>query len=309
MMERLLKNNNVVKVVAFFLALTLWVYVTGDALRPSEDITRTFRDVPLSWLNLNDELAIMNIPSEIDVDLRGRAEILDNITPQNLKVFVDMKDLREGQHLLIPNAEVPRGVRVLSFRPQQVTIELEEIEAPQKPVNLEIVGEPKDGLVMGEPRILPNSVFVRGPRSILANVFQVKAVVNVEQAEGDKVQVVPVVAVTEDDQVVEGVVVNPAMVEVLIPFTQPQKTVPVRVPLEGDPAQGYQIRQIDIHPATVTIQGKVELLNTITEVITAPVNVSGTMETVTVELTLIVPPGVELLSTDKVTVDVIVDTL
>lgn len=308
-MERLLKNNNVVKVVAFFLALTLWVYVTGDALRPSEDITRTFRDVPLSWLNLNDELAIMNIPSEIDVDLRGRAEILDNITPQNLKVFVDMKDLREGQHLLIPNAEVPRGVRVLSFRPQQVTIELEEIEAPQKPVNLEIVGEPKDGLVMGEPRILPNSVFVRGPRSILANVFQVKAVVNVEQAEGDKVQVVPVVAVTEDDQVVEGVVVNPAMVEVLIPFTQPQKTVPVRVPLEGDPAQGYQIRQIDIHPATVTIQGKVELLNTITEVITAPVNVSGTMETVTVELTLIVPPGVELLSTDKVTVDVIVDTL
>jgi YbbR domain-containing protein len=306
-MERLLKNNNVVKVVAFFLALMLWVYVTGDALRPGEDITRTFRNVPLSWLNLNDELAIMNIPSEIDVDLRGRADILDNITPQNLKVFVDMKDLGEGQHHLTPNAEVPRGVRVLFYRPQQVTIELEEIEAPQKPVNLEIIGEHKEGLVMGEPRILPNSVFVRGPRSILANVFQVKAVVDVHQADGDKVQVVPVVAVTEDGQEVEGVVVNPAMVEVLIPFTQPQKAVPVRVPLEGDPAEGYQIRQIDIHPATVTIQGKVELLEKITEVITSPVVVSEAMETITVELTLIAPPGVELLSMDKVTVDVIVD--
>ncbi|MBS4030545.1 MAG: hypothetical protein KGZ63_03860 [Clostridiales bacterium] len=309
MMERLLKNNNVVKVVAFFLALTLWVYVTGDALRPSEDITRTFRNVPLSWLNLNDELAIMNIPSEIDVDLRGRADILDNITPQNLKVFVDMKNLGEGQHLLTPNAEVPRGVRLLSYRPQQVTIELEEIEAPQKTVNLEIIGESKEGLVMGEPRILPNSVFVRGPRSILANVFQVKAVVNVHQADGDRVQVVPVVAVTEDGREVKGVVVNPAMVEVLIPFTQPQKTVPVRVPLEGDPAEGYQIRQIDIHPATVTIQGKVELLDTITEVITAPVNVSEAMETIATELTLIVPSGVELLSMDKVTVDVLIGPL
>lgn len=308
-MERLLKNNNVVKVVAFFLALTLWVYVTGDALRPSEDITRTFRNVPLSWLNLNDELAIMNIPSEIDVDLRGRAEVLDNITPQNLKVFVDMKDLGEGQHLLIPYAEVPRGVRVLSYRPQQVTIDLEEIEAPQKTVSLEVVGQPKDGLVMGEPRILPNSVFVRGPRSVLANVFQVKAVVNVEQADSDRVQMVPVVAVSENGQVVEGVVVNPAIVEVLIPFTLPQKTVPVRVPLEGDPAEGYQIRQIDIHPATVTIQGEVELLNIITEVITAPVDVSEAMETITIELTLIVLPEVELLSTDKVTVDIIINPL
>ncbi len=308
-MERLFKNNNVVKLVAFFLALILWVYVTGDELRPSEDISRPFQDVPLSWTNLNDELAIMDIPSEVNVNLRGRAYILDNITPQNLKVYVDMKDLGEGRHLLTPNAVVPRGVSVLFFHPQQVSVELEEVEAPQKTVSLEIVGQPKEGLTMGEPRILPDSVFVRGPRSVLANVFLVKAVINIHQADGDNVQMVPVIAVAEDGQEVEGVVVSPAMVEVMIPFNQPKKIVPVRVPLKGDPAEGYYISRIDIHPATAAIQGKQEVLDMITEITTDPVNVNDAKINITIELSPVVPDGVELLLQDKVTVDVVIEQL
>lgn len=308
MMERLLKNNTVVKIFAFFLALMLWTYVTGDATRTNlPEVTRPFRNVPLAYHNLEEGLALMDISAEVDVELRGRSDILDGITPQNLKVFIDLVGLGEGTHRLTPNAEVPRGVRVISFRPQQVMVELEDVESPQVPITLEIIGTPADGFVMGEPRLLPNSVFIRGARSRLAEVDKIKVVVDIEGANRDRVQMVPVQVVNAAGQTVDGVVVNPAMVEVLIPFSEPQKEVPVRAPLEGVPAQGYKIRQININPATVTIQGQQETLQTITELLTASVNVAGATANVTADLPLVAPANIEVLFTGTVMIEIVVE--
>lgn len=305
MMERLLKNNNVVKIFAFFLALMLWAYVTGDATRP--DVTLSFRNVPLEYHNLDEGMALMSIATEVDVELRGRSDTLEGITPQNLKAYIELQGLEEGTHRLTPNADVPRGVRIISFNPQQVMVELEEVESPQVPVTLEIIGSPADGFVMGEPRLLPNSVFMRGARSLLANVDKIKVVVNIEGANNDRVQMVPIQAVDAAGQPVAGLVVNPAMVEVLIPFSEPQKEVPVRVPLEGVPAQGYRIRQININPATVTIQGQQDMIETIRELLTPSVSMAGATANVTVELPLVNPAKIEILYSGIVRIEIVVE--
>lgn len=304
MMERLLKNNTLVKLFAFFLAVMLWVYVTGDTMLP--DVTRQFRNVPLAWHNLDDRLELMEIPAEIDVVISGREDIIEGITPQNLKAFVNLRGLSEGTHRLTPNAEVPRGVRVISFSPQQITVRLEEVESPQMPVSLKTVGSPADGLVMGEPRIMPNSVFVRGPRSFLALVDRVQAVVDVSGATGDRTQVVTVEAVDIAGRPVEGVKLNPARVEVTVPLSEPQKTVPVRVPLEGSPAPGYQIRQVNLNPSTVTIRGSEEILAAIDEILTAPVSIEGASANIETELPLVAPENTTLLFQDLVQIQIII---
>ncbi|MCL4463264.1 MAG: CdaR family protein [Firmicutes bacterium] len=308
MMERLLKNNTIVKVFAFFLAMMLWVYVTGDALRANiPEITRTFRNVPLSWLNLDERLEIMNIPVGIDVVLNGRADLINEITPENIRASVSLEGLSEGQHRIFPTAEVPRGVRVLSFVPQQVAVTLEEVESPQKPIVLEITGSPADGFVMGEPQILPGAVFVRGPRSLLARVEQARATVDVDGADGDRVLMVPVQAVDAAGQVINNLVVNPEMVEILIPFSKPQKTVPIRVPLSGEPAAGYVVRQVTITPATVTLEGAEEDLATISEAVTEPANIANATENIILELSLSQPAGgVSSLFAGKVQVEIVI---
>lgn len=305
MMERLLRNNIAVKIFAFILAVTLWAYVAGDILRTNvPEITRTYRNVPLSWLNMGEQLEIMRIPGEVDVLLIGRSDILEAITPQNIKAFVDLRDLGEGRHQLAPNADVPRGVRILSFNPQHVVVELEVVESPQMPVSLDILGSPADGFVMGEPRILPNAVFVRGPRSILENVSRVRAVVNIEGATSDRIQMVPVMPVDAGGREVEGVRVNPSMIEVLIPFSEPQKTVPVRVPLDGEPSPGYRVRQVNIDPATITLQGPERDLAEVTEILTESVSINGLTENFSAELLLIKPAGLQLLPAETVRVEV-----
>ena len=309
MMERLLKNNTVVKVFAFFLAMMLWVYVTGDALRANiPEVTRTFRNVPLTWFNLDERLEIMQIPERIDVVLNGRADLINEITPENIKASVSLEGLGEGQHRIFPTAEVPRGVRVLSFFPQQVAVTLEVVESPQKPIVLEITGSPAAGFVMGEPRILPGAVFVRGPRSLLARVDRAKVTVNVEGADGDRVQMVPVQAVDAAGEVVNNLVVNPMIVEIMIPFSKPQKTVPVRVPLSGEPAAGYVVRQLTVTPAAITLEGSEEDLAAISELITEPVNITNATGNITLELPLRgLPEGVSSLFASKVQVEIVIE--
>lgn len=309
MMYRLLKNNTVVKVFAFFLAMMLWVHVTGDALRANIPVvTRTFRNVPLTWLSLDERLEIMQIPDGIDVVLNGRADLINEITPENIKANVNLEGLSEGQHRLFPTAEVPRAVRVLSFFPQQVLVELEEVESPQKPIVLEIIGSPAVGFVMGAPRILPEAVFVRGPRSLLGQVDRARVVVNVDGADGDRVQMVTVQAVDADGKAINNLVVTPSMVEILIPFSEPQKTVPIRIPLNGEPAAGYNVRQIAITPTTVTLQGSEESLAAISEIVTEPVNIAGANKNIFLELPLSQPAsGVSILFTGKIQVEIVIE--
>jgi YbbR domain-containing protein len=306
MMERLLRNNTIVKIFAFFLALMLWMYVTGVAQRENTPpLTRTFRNVPLAWINLDEGLEIMEIPAEVNVVLNGRSDLINGLTPEDIKAYVNLEDVGPGQHLLTPSAEVPNGVSVISFSPQQINVTLEEVESPQEPVVLEIVGAPADGIVMGEPRILPNSVFVRGPRSVLDRLDRVRAVVNIDEADSDRVQMVPVQAIDNSGAIMNDVAITPSMVEILLPFSEPQKTVPIRVPLTGEPAPGYKISQVNLIPAMVTLQGAEEDLAKITEILTDPVDVTGATATITLQLPLKAPDeAVKLLLDEPVNVEI-----
>jgi YbbR domain-containing protein len=253
-------------------------------------------------------MLLSEIPAEIDIVLRGGAGVIDGMAPDDLEVFVDLKGLGEGQHRLTPGAVVPRGVSVVSYRPQQVTVVLAEIIVQQRQVSLVVSGEPAEGLVMGEPRLLPEDVFVHGPRALLPEVFRVIVSVDVSGTAEDYRQTVIAVPLNEAGEVVSGVTLKPAQVEVLVPVFEPQREVPVRVPLEGEPAEGFQIRQINVTPETVTLRGGDNELQRVAEVLTSPVSVAGASASIVMETDIIVPETAEVIAPGKtVTVEVVIE--
>ncbi|HZK24593.1 MAG TPA: CdaR family protein [Oscillospiraceae bacterium] len=305
MMERILKNNIVLKIIAFLMALLFWAYVTGDNMYENL-LTRTYSDVPLAWLNLAEELELVEMPQEVQVVLSGPADVLNNITPLNLKAFVDLRDLAAGQHRLTPTAEVPNKVKVLSFNPQQVVVELEEVESPHMPVVLDVTGAPASGFIRGEARINPSSVFVRGGRTRLNNVDRVRVIVNIDGIARDWSQVVPVQAVDRAGQVVEGIEISPSMVEVFIPISEPQKEVSVKVATVGKPPAGYAVQQIKLDPTTVIIEGSAEYLTTVAELSTETVDLSNLTESTTLNLQLEIPQEVKLLFEGQIKAEIII---
>lgn len=298
MWERLVKNNIVLKLTAFFMAVIFWAFVTGDAVRSNlpNEITMTFSNIPLSWLNMGAEVAIAEIPEQVEVVLRGRSDILNGMTPQKVQAFVDLRDLGAGQHSLAPNAEVPAGVSVLSIEPQQVMVELEEVQSPQMSVELDVMGTPSVGFVRGEASLTPSSVFVRGARSLLQTVERVRVIVNIDGAKDNLTRTVPVQAVDSNGQVVEGIEITPRVVEVFIPFSRPRKDVEVEVPLQGEPPAGFKVEQIKIEPATVTIEAAEAQLQLIDKVSTEAVDITAATESMTLSLTVAAPENTKVLT-------------
>lgn len=309
MMERLLKNNTALKVVAFLMALLFWAYVTSDNMLdnvPIQEITRKYDNVPLAWLNLGEELELVQVPQEIQVVLSGPSDVLNNITPQNVKAFVDLRDLTAGQHRLTPTAEVPKKVKVLSLSPQQVMVELEEVESPQMPVVLDIMGAPASGFIRGEARINPSSVFVRGGQTRLNHVDRVRVIVNIDGVARDWSQIVPVQAVDSAGQVVEGIEISPNQVEVLIPVSEPQKEVPVTITTAGKLAAAYKIQEIKLDPATVIIEGSEKELDAINEIVTEAVDLSSLTESTKLNLKLEAPQEVKVLFAGQIKAEIII---
>lgn len=308
MIERLLKNNLFVKIIAFFLALILWFYVTGDRLPDTQGVTRTIANVPLAWRNLDERLEIMQIPSEVDVIISGNSDIIYGIRPQEMEVYVDLRNIGEGTHRLTPNALVPRGIRVENFRPTQVTVVLEEVILQQKAITLLTTGRPASGLVQGEPILEPDQVFIRGPQSALPEVFQIRVIADIDGLESDFDQELSLFAVDQFEKPLEDVVINPETVRVIIPIKEPQKEIPVDVPLEGEPASDYQVVSVSVTPATVLATAKQAVLDEVRSVSTPPVDISNASESIRQELTLNVPEEVKLSQT-IVEVEIIIEPL
>ena len=104
MLRKLLLHNLSVKIAAFFLALILWAYVTGDSLPVEEqpNIRRSYTNVALEWLNLDDELAITKITEEVDVVLNGNKDVLDEITPGHCVFLLICATLARADTVLLP---------------------------------------------------------------------------------------------------------------------------------------------------------------------------------------------------------------
>jgi YbbR domain-containing protein len=87
-MDRLLRNNNVVKMVALFLAISLWFVVNGGETSPSSpQYKRTVETYRISEVSLTSQmdqnrLAIVKMPKTVTVELKGTPTSLNqNINP------------------------------------------------------------------------------------------------------------------------------------------------------------------------------------------------------------------------------------
>lgn len=86
------------------------------------------------------------------------------------------------------------------------------------------------------------------------------------------------------------------------------KSVPVSPVVSGTPATGYEVESVTIEPVVVSVQGDSDAMTGLAKVDTLPVSVSGASTSLTREVALALPEGVEALSDDTVKVTVNVRT-
>ena len=207
------------RAVALAVAFASWFFITSERNADQSETSETTIEPSVQYSNLpSDELIVLDPVLRVQVRLRGQSNLISALNPAQVSVVVDLRDAQQGVTevpLGAINVERPQGLEVLSIEPNLLRLEIDRVLNEVRPVVARLEGEPAAGAVAGTPEVLPPTVLVRGPQSILVNVESLST--RPVQLDGH--------ALDFEEQVI---VVSPSP---LVQVIQP-RVVTIRVPLE-----------------------------------------------------------------------------
>jgi len=162
-------RNLPLKLLSLLIAVGLWLFVNFG-----ERDTEVSLKVPLELRNIPAHLMITSPRVEfIDLRVSGPRTLLGRIDRNRLSIGLDLNGIRPGPAVFRVDAEVlslPRGVKVIRINPAQVTLEMERVGHKSVPVRVRIVGKPPPDLQVVETKVSPETVQVVGPASDIEDV-------------------------------------------------------------------------------------------------------------------------------------------
>jgi YbbR domain-containing protein len=164
-LKTLLMDNSLIKIVSLLFAVILWFYVNSRG-GAEMDIT-----VPLELRNVPARLvAVGDRMDDVTVRVKGRERILQEIMSKPPRAVLDLKDAREGSNVLFldPSAiTVPPNAKIMRINPRRILVRMESLLRKEVPVFGNVYGEPAPGYRIGRVEVVPGSVTVEGPRSVV----------------------------------------------------------------------------------------------------------------------------------------------
>ena len=129
-MLKKLFDNLPIKVFLLLLVCILWIFLIG--IRQGEIMF----NIPIEYYSIPKNLEISGEPPrEINVRLKGSQRLLSSLKPEQVRLQIDLSDCRSGNNQ-VPFAEmninVPSGITVTHYYPQNIRIQLSQISPLSK---------------------------------------------------------------------------------------------------------------------------------------------------------------------------------
>ena len=304
------------KLTAVLIAVIFWVVTFLSA--PPTEIVREFPGriaverpdaVPAGYV-------IQGQLGDVSVRLKGTEAALASVVAADVhaKLNLPVADVHNSDPQGVPVfAEVATaGVKVESVAPATVTLRIEPITSRDVAVQARFANSPPAGTSAGDPAITPSQVRVSGAASQVARIAALYATVGFGDAVTDLVQSVQPRAVDASGATIEGLTVDPAVVQLTVPVlpTATTRTVPVVPAVRGAVAPGYWITRVTSDPPVVTVRGEGGALSTIEQVTTAAIDVTGLGADRTFQVPLLLPAeGTSIVKAAQATVTISVAPL
>jgi len=290
-MRQIITHNLSIKILVFGIAVCLWAYATASEVK-----TAYFPgDLPVEVKNTPSGLAAIYDQQKVKVKLRASYHVWNQLSADNLHAFVDLQGLQEGTHELeVKVVSDLSGVVVIEKEPAKMIVRLEPVVSKRVPVVVQFQGEVKSGFAVGQVAVQPDSVIVKGARSVVEELSAATALVKLAGEESSVTKAVELAVYSEKGEKIPGLVFEPSSVEVEIPIevASEVKTVGVKAKLTGQPNPEYFVSQVEIDPATVEISGSNSSLTSINYLETKDLDISGLDHNLEQVVDLLLPVGV-----------------
>ena len=250
------------------------------------------------------------IPDRVSVLLMGPKSVVESLTTEVVRAYVDLGALEPGVGRKAPVrvrlAPKYRKVVVAESAIDQVTATVEETVSSSFPVEVNIVSPEPLGRVMSTPEVLPSSVLVTGQSSNVTSIKRLVANVDVGGATQVLDSYFPVVAIDRTGKKIADLLIEPRQVRVRIRMleTPVARTLLISPTIVGLPNPPLRVRDIEVIPPTVTVSGNIDRLAGVGSLTTDAINIAGATASVSKSVRIHVPPGVTLTGPHSVQVSI-----
>jgi len=173
-----------------------------------------------------------------------------------VRAFIDLSSVGPGETSVPVQVQVGiKPVEIISFSPQQVDLVLEPLSSKQFDIKVVTRGALPVGYQAAEPELSVTEAVVSGAESRVAQVVEVRAVVDLSQVRSDINQTITLQPVDVNGLLVREVIVTPEEITLMQSISQRggYRNVVVIVVTEGQVRQGYRLSSISVNPPTVTV--------------------------------------------------------
>jgi len=296
-----LKKDWVVKLIMLAIAILLWLYVSANQVR-----TDTFPGaIKINTKNVPGSTVATLSEDYAELVLSADKNVWENIKPDSIDVYVDLSGLNIGTHEVQVQAITKNNdVKIVSVKPKKIFVSIEPIINRELPISVIINGDPKDGYIVGNFSVNPETVTISGAKSVIADIDQITASINLS-GESESFQKEIDLQVKN---ISENVILTPTKVTVNIEIVTSgqNKTAGIKPTIIGSPQEGYYISSISVDPATINISGATDSLKTITNISTENISVDGLKNDATVTAKLSFTDGITSSVTEvkvKISID------
>lgn len=302
--------------LSIVLSVLLWFYVVN--LENPEQTTQ-FPGLNVEVRGTGSNLKVVSTIPTVDASVQAPQNVMNTLQKSDIRPYIDLTGLEGGVYKEVPVRAQITGNQTanvqVSFAPSRLEVQLEVQATRTFSVSVQTNGTPPVGYGL-EPtadQVQPSQVRVSGNQEAISRISQVVVPVDVEGKAVTQTQSEKPRAYDSDKKEITGLTFDPPTVQVVVPVKLlfNYKVVPVRVPLQGQPAPGYRVSAIVMNPNNATICCSPGVLDPVQFLETNPVSITGTTSTVETTTQLILPTGVDLYpgQTKDVSVTISVEVL
>lgn len=295
-------NNWQLKLISLLSAVILWFFVVG--------IGNTMfvfpENIDIKLTNINKNISLASTLPSVRVYVKTDQEIFKNLTKNDFEVYLDLKDLSAGDHLVPVLVSTKNNqVTILKVDPKEVNIKLAPIAQKEVPVITSISGMPKTGYNIKDVKTDLKKVTISGAQNILDQIGNVKAELvldgtQIADISQDVTLKLPDISTVSPD----SVTINPDQITFTGTIVQEvkQKTVPVELQLSDVVNKEIFLKNVTLSPSEIIIHGNEDLLKQINSIKTKPIDPRSAINSLSpLPLELDLPAGITVDLNTKVT--------
>ncbi len=158
-----IRANLAYKILALILAMFVWFL----ARKSGEPIQMSFY-APVVFKNVSPSFQVTSNPQQVNIIAHTNSR--ESFNPLEIQAVLDLNKAEEGSFSYVLTEKdilSPVEVQIARIHPTQVTVKIEELIDRIVPVKLRYHGTPKKGYLLESIQVIPSSLALRGPRSVL----------------------------------------------------------------------------------------------------------------------------------------------